>query len=101
MAAHQKGTDTIKAQKVEDGKVGPAGELLSWQEVRLWVALLPIHGSHHDLLPSLSSSTSGGVKSDLCFTVATKHVLTMIWALILTGITSEQPEGMSGSCCCG
>lgn len=57
--AHQEGTQTIEAQEVDDGKVGPAGVFLSRQEVRLRVTLLSIHGSHHDLLPVLSSGTSG------------------------------------------
>lgn len=57
-AAHQEGTETVEAEEVEDSKVGPAGVLLSWQVVGLGVTLLPIHRSHHDLLPSLSSSTS-------------------------------------------
>lgn len=60
-AAHQESTETVEAEKVEDGKVGTAGVLLSWQKVRLGVAFLSIHRSHHDLFPSLSSSTSGYV----------------------------------------
>lgn len=75
-AAHQEGTETVEAEKVEDSKVGPAGVLLSWQKVRLGVALLPIHRSHHDLLPSLSSGTSGYVKSDHGSIFATSHILT-------------------------
>lgn len=42
-ASHQEGTETVEAEEVEDSEVGPAGVLLSWQEVRLGVALLPIH----------------------------------------------------------
>lgn len=57
-ASDQKGTKTVEAEEVEDSKVGPTGIFLSRQEVRLGVTLLPVHWSHHDLLPSLSSSTS-------------------------------------------
>lgn len=63
-ATHQEGTETVEAEEVEDSEVGPAGVLLSWQEVRFGVAFLPIHRSHHDLLPSLSSSTSGYVNNE-------------------------------------
>lgn len=65
-AAHQERTEAVEAKKVEDGKVGTAGVFLSRQKVRLGVTFLPIHRGHHDLFPSLSSSTSGYVKSDLC-----------------------------------
>lgn len=57
-AAHQESTETVKAQKIDDSKVGAAGELLPWLDVRFGVALLPIHGGHHDFLPLLSGSTS-------------------------------------------
>lgn len=100
---HQEGAETVKAQEVDDGKVGATGELLSLLDVRFGVALLPVHGSHHDLLPLLSSSTSEicqeskvryFVAAHTCF-YEDKRVV------ILTGITSGQPEGMSESCCCG
>lgn len=42
-ASHQEGTETVETEEVEDGKVGPTGVLLSWQEVRLRVTLLPVH----------------------------------------------------------
>lgn len=58
LVSHQEGTETVKAQKVDDSKVGAAGELLSWLDVGFRVTLLPVHGSHHDLLPLLSGSTS-------------------------------------------
>jgi len=43
VAAHQEGAETVEGEEVEDCEVGPAGELLTWQEVRHGVALLPIH----------------------------------------------------------
>lgn len=66
--AHQEGTQAVEAQEVDDGKVGPTGVLLSWQDLRLGVTLLPVHGSHHDLLPVLSSGTSGRDSRDLSST---------------------------------
>lgn len=42
-ASHQEGTETVEAEEVEDGKVGPASVLFSWQEVGLGVTLLPVH----------------------------------------------------------
>lgn len=72
--AHQKGTETIETEKVEDSKVGPAGVLLSWHVVRLGVTLLPIHRSHHDLLPSLSSSTSDHINHSEVMTLTLEPV---------------------------
>lgn len=75
-AAHQEGTETVEAEKVEDSEVGPTGELLSRLVVRLGVTLLPIHGSHHDLLPSLSSCTSGSINYDLGSVSSIRDLLT-------------------------
>lgn len=75
-AAHQEGTETVEAEEVEDSKVGPTGVLLPWQKIRLGVALLPVHRSHHDLLPSLSSCTSGYEKSNCGSIFAASYMLT-------------------------
>lgn len=102
-AAHQKGTETVEAEEVEHSKVGPAGELLSWQEVRLGVTFLPIHRSHHHLLPSFSSCTSGYMNHSEILAglfLPCNHWL-QIPTQRLTEITSERPVGMSGSYCCG
>lgn len=98
IAPYQKGTETVEAKEIKDSEVGPTGVFLSWQEVRLGVTFFPIHGCHHDFLPTLSSSTSKWRNAVSKTPPMSFHPRRR--SHTLTGITLEQPEGMSGSCCC-
>lgn len=58
--AYQEGAEHVESDKINDGKSAAARHLLPGVVVWLRVTQFPWHAGQHDLLPRLSSGTSGG-----------------------------------------